>query len=88
MGCRKNLRLHHGTQREKTMNALQKEEYRYNFAGMAMQAMINAMWSNREIGNFAIETAKRHGYKNFHDFVAAEAIDYANALINELEQEE
>ena len=41
------------------MNITQKQEYRYQFAGMAMQAMINAIWSNPTTQDEVTATAKR-----------------------------
>lgn len=70
------------------MNNEKKEEYRYQFAGMAMQAMVNAIWSNKDTEREVIDTAKRHGYKNVRDFVTVEAVGCADSLIKELEQEE
>ena len=70
------------------MNINQKQEFRYQFAGMAMQAMINAIWSiwsNPRMQDEVTATAKRKGYKCLRDWVADEAADYADALIKELD---
>ena len=67
------------------MNIPQKQEYRYQFAGMAMQAMINAIWSNPTTQDEVTATAKRKGYSCLRDWVADEAADYADALIKELD---
>jgi hypothetical protein len=70
------------------MNITQQKEYRYQFAGMAMQAMINAIWSNPTTQDEVIATAKRKGYSCLRDWVADEAADYADALIKKLNTEE
>lgn len=70
------------------MNITQKQEFRYKFAGMAMQAMVNAIWSNSETQDEAISNAKRLGHSSVYGFVAAESVEYANILIKELEEEE
>lgn len=70
------------------MNYEKKEEYRYQFAGMAMQAMLNAIWSNSKTQDEAISNAKRLGYSSVCGLVTAESVEYANRLIKELEQEE
>ena len=70
------------------MNNEKKEEYRYQFAGMAMQAMINAIWSNSKTQDETIGTAKRLGYRSIYGFVTAESVEYADALIKEIEERE
>ena len=70
------------------MNNEKKEEYRYQFAGMAMHAMVNAIWSNSKTQDETIQTAKRRGYSSVLGFVTAESVEYADNLIKELEQEE
>lgn len=70
------------------MNINQKQEFRYQYAGMAMQAMINAIWSNPTTQDEVTATAKRKGYSCLRDWVADEAADYADALIKKLNTEE
>lgn len=70
------------------MNEEKREEYRYQFAGMAMQSMVNAIWSNSKTQDETIQTAKRRGYRSVYGFVTAESVEYADMLIKELEQEE
>lgn len=70
------------------MNITQKQEYRYQFAGMAMQAMINAIWSNPTTQDEVTATAKRKGYSCLRDWVADEAADYADTLIKELDSKD
>lgn len=63
------------------MNITQKEEFRYQYAGMAMQAHI----SNKAfMKNLEIEFEKRKN--DIPKAVAAYAVDYADALIDELEK--
>lgn len=69
------------------MNDEKKEEYRYQFAGMAMQAIVNAIWSNSKTQDEAISTAKRLGYSSIYGFVTSESVEYADRLIKELEEE-
>ena len=70
------------------MNITQQQELRYQFAGIAMQAMINAIWSNPTTQDEVTATAKRKGYSCLRDWVADEAVDYADALIVRLNEEE
>lgn len=70
------------------MNITQQQELRYQFAGMAMQAMINAIWSNPTTQDEVTATAKRKGYSCLRDWVADEAAAYADALIKKLNTEE
>lgn len=70
------------------MSITQQQELRYQFAGMAMQAMINAIWSNPTTQDKVTATAKRKGYSCLRDWVADEAADYADALIKKLNTEE
>ena len=71
------------------MDKEKKEEYRYQFAGMAMQAIIRASWTGtgNEIGNELAELAKKHKL-DLDTFIAHNAVIYADALIKELEREE
>lgn len=69
------------------MNIIQKQEFRYKFAGMAMQAIVNAIWSNEKTQEETIKTAKRLGYSNNFDYVATTSVEYADSLIKELEEE-
>lgn len=69
------------------MNIIQKQEFRYKFAGMAMQAIVNAIWSNEKTQEETIKTFKRLGYSNNFDYVAATSVEYADSLIKELEEE-
>ena len=69
------------------MNITQKQEFRYKFAGMVMQAIVNAIWSNEKTQEETIKTAKRLGYSSIYGFVTAESVEYADRLIKELEEE-
>ena len=70
------------------MDIEEKERCRRRFAGMAMQAMVSAIWSNDKTQDEAISNAKRRGYRSVRDLVAFEAVEYADSLIKALEQEE
>ena len=68
------------------MNISQQDEFRYQYAGMAMQAMITAAWSNKETQSLIFESAKRHGFSSLRDYLADEAVGFADALIAELDR--
>lgn len=70
------------------MNINQKQEFRYQYAGMALQAMITAAWSNKETQSLIFESAKRHGFSSLRDYLADEAVGFADALIAELDRKD
>ena len=70
------------------MDRFEKEKYRYRFAGMAMQAMASAIWSDKDTEIAVGGAAKRRGYRSVRDLVAFEAVEYADSLIKALEEEE
>lgn len=65
-----------------------KERCRRRFAGMAMQAMVSAIWSDKDTEIAVGGAAKRRGYRSVRDLVAFEAVEYADSLIKALEQGE
>ena len=70
------------------MDMEEKERCRYRFAGMAMQAMVNAIWSDNGTESKVTGSAQRRGYRSVRDLVAFEAVEYADSLIKALEEEE
>ena len=70
------------------MDIEEKERCRRRFAGMAMQAMVSAIWSDKDTEIAVTGAAKRRGYRSVRDLVAFEAVEYADSLIKALEQEE
>jgi hypothetical protein len=68
------------------MNISQQDEFRYKYAGMAMQAMITAVWSNEKVQDNVIQAAKRRGFSSLMDYLADEAVGFADALIAELDR--
>lgn len=66
------------------MNISQQDEFRYKYAGMAMQAMITAVWSNEKVQDNVIQAAKRRGFSCIRDYITDEAAQYADALVTEL----
>lgn len=70
------------------MNITQKQEFRYQYAGMALQAMITAVWSNKEMQDVIFDAAKSHGFSSLRNYLTAEAVVFADALIAELDSED
>lgn len=68
------------------MNISQKEEFRYWFAGMALQALL----SNSEVLESLVLIAKRTGEESFQkpEAIAVLAKSYADALIDLLDKKE
>lgn len=63
------------------MNITQKEEFRYQFAGMAMQAII----TNSKLV-YSVKNVSGIAHMDFKDAMASIAVEFADALINELEK--
>lgn len=70
------------------MNITQKQEFRYQFAGMVMQAIVSAISSSRTTQIELNESAKAAGFDKLNDYVAEVAVCYADALIKKLDYRE
>lgn len=70
------------------MNITQQKEYRYQFAGMAMQAIVSAIASSRTTEVELNESAKIAGFNKLNDYVAEAAVCYADALIKKLDSKD
>lgn len=62
------------------MNISQKEEFRYHFAGMAMQALLEP-GNTQFLRNMAFDNNKQ-----FAEMLVENAVFYADALIAELDK--
>ncbi len=70
------------------MNITQQQEFRYQFAGMAMQAIVSAIASSRTTQIELNELARTLGFEGLNDYVAKEAVCYADALIKKLDEKQ
>lgn len=70
------------------MNITQQQEFRYQFAGMAMQAIVSAISSSRTTQIELNESAKIAGFNKLNDYVAEVAVCYADALIKKLDEKQ
>lgn len=70
------------------MNITQQQEFRYQFAGMAMQAIVSAIASSRTTQFELNESAKLAGFDKLTDYVALQATYYADALIKKLDEKQ
>lgn len=70
------------------MNITQQQEFRYQFAGMAMQAIVSAIASSRTTQIEITASARAAGLDRLDEFVADKAVGYADTLINRLKQGE
>ena len=68
------------------MNSNQKEEFRYLYAGMAMQAMMTAALSEEKSAIAFVNATKESGDSSVKELIAKKAIMFADALIEALDK--
>lgn len=64
-----------------------QKEWRYRFAGMAMQAYIQVICDEPKKILSVLEACKQYDYNNLHEYIARAAVMCADELIKKLNDE-